>query len=253
MAAWPAASFASSGCPTEPGWDYTLGSGEGPDSWGTLFPVLCGAGVRQSPVNIVTKSAIGAQLPKLVFHYNIADVVTLDHDDQTLHGHGAGNYITIGKTKYLLENIHAHTPSEHTINGAGSPLELHFVHLSASGQYAVVGVLVNEGKPDTGIIDPPGESDPSDVDFKLTELIPKTRRYWNYDGSLTTPGPSPKTIGCPEVVLWVVMTRPITMSAAQIQAFRDSGFACWGTDNTARPVQSINNRLIFVSPASTDP
>lgn len=244
-----ASSVLAAGCPSEPeGWNYTS---QGPDVWKTAFPVLCGLGARQSPINIVTKSAVPAHLPKIEFHYNVANVVTLDHDDnQTLTGAQTGNFISIGGVRYFIHDIHAHTPSEHTINGNSYPLELHFVHESAAGQLAVVGVLVREGKANDGIIKPPSEADPSTVDFNLVDLIPKNRRYWSYDGSLTTPGADPTTLGCPEVVLWSVMTKPITMSADQIQAFRDSSFACWNTENNARPTQPINNRFVFVSPGS---
>jgi len=233
------------GCPTEPGWDYTT---NGPDTWGTLFPVLCGLGVRQSPINIDTSSVVRTNLPKLKFYYNVADVVTLDHDDQTLVGHGEGNYILIGNTRYDLVNIHAHTPGEHTIDRVRYPLELHLVHLSAAGQVAVVGVLVKEGRPNDGIIEPPSEQDPSSVDFKLVDLIPNSRQRFSYDGSLTSPGSNPTTIGCPETVLWMLMKKPIRMSADQIQAFEDSGYACWSTTNTARPVLPVNNRFVFYSP-----
>jgi len=188
-------------------------------------------------------------LPRLKFNYNVADVVTLDHDDQTLENHGAGNSIVLGGVQYNLINIHAHTPSEHTINGESFPLELHFVHVSQAGQIAVVGVFVREGKPDKDIIVPPSGSDPSTVNFKLTGLIPKNRARFSYDGSLTTPGPDPATIGCPETVLWTVMKQPIQMSADQIQAFEASGYACWSTNNTARPVQPVNNRFVFDSPS----
>jgi carbonic anhydrase len=85
------------------------------------------------------------------------------------------------------------------------------------------------------------------VDFKLVDLIPKNPSRWSYDGSLTTPGSDPDTLGCPEVVLWNVMIEPITMSTDQIDAFRDSGFACWETDNTARPVQPLTNRFVLFS------
>jgi carbonic anhydrase len=245
----PATGVSAAGCPHEPeGWDYT---DLGPATWNVNFAVLCGAGTRQSPINIQTKSAIPARLPKIKFHYNVADVVTLDHDDnQTLTGAQAGNYISLGGVQYFLYNIHAHTPSEHTINGNSYPLELHIIHKSAAGQLVVVAVLVREGKPETGIIDPPSEDDPSTVDFKLTDLIPRNRRYWSYDGSLTTPGATPTTLGCPESILWLVMTKSITMSADQLQAFKDSSFACWETENNARPTQPINNRLLFISPQS---
>ena len=157
------------GCPTEPGWDYTT---NGPETWGTLFPALCGLGVRQSPINIDPSSVISTSLPKLRFFYDVADVVTLDHDDQTLVGHGEDNYILIGNTQYVLFNIHAHTPSEHTINGKLYPLELHLVHVSSAGQLAVVGVLVEQGQANAGIIKPPTALDPSSVDFRLVDLLP---------------------------------------------------------------------------------
>jgi carbonic anhydrase len=232
------------GCPTEPGWDYTT---NGPDKWGSLFPALCGLGVRQSPINIDRSSAISTSLPKLRFVYNVADVVTLDHDDQTLVGHGEGNYILIGNTRYDLVNIHAHTPAEHTINGKRYPLELHFVHLSETGQFAAVGVLVESGQLNPGIIKPPSNGDPSTVDFNLVDLIPNNRQRFTYDGSLTTPGSDPTTVGCPETILFTVMNKPIQMSADQIKAFENSGFACWSTTNTARPVTPVNNRFVFFS------
>lgn len=235
--------LSAAGCPTEPGWDYTE---HGPATWGSLFPALCGRGVRQSPINIDPKGAISVRLPKLRFFYNVADVVTLDHDDQTLDGHGENNFIMIGKTRYNLFNIHAHTPAEHTINGKLYPLELHFVHVSQAGQLVVVGVLVEEGRANPGIIEAPSAQDPTTVDFRLVDLIPNNRRRYMYDGSLTSPGPD-ATLGCPETVLWSLMRKPIQMSASQIKAFEDSGFACWSTTNTARPVQPVNNRFVFFS------
>lgn len=235
---------AASGCPTEPGWDYTT---NGPATWGALFPALCGLGVRQSPINIHTSNVISVSLPKLRFFYNVADVVTLDHDDQTLVGHGEGNYIMIGNTRYDLFNIHAHTPGEHTIDGHTFPLELHFVHVSKAGQLAVVGVLVEEGQANGGIIELPNANDTSTVDFNLVDLIPNNRQRYTYDGSLTSPGSNPTTVGCPETVLWSLMKKPIQMSHDQIKAFEDSGFACWSTTNTARPVLPVNNRFVFFS------
>ena len=55
---------AAGGCPAEPGWNYTT---NGPDTWGTLFPVVCGLGVRQSPVNI-DPSTVAGQRTQVRWH-----------------------------------------------------------------------------------------------------------------------------------------------------------------------------------------
>lgn len=248
IVAVPTGAALAAGCPTEPDWSYT--GSTGPAFWNTLFPDQCGLGTRQSPINIVSSDAtMSSHLPKLTFHYFMSDVVTLDHDDnQKLVGAQTGNYIMIGETKYFLDNIHAHTPSEHTINGQRFPLELHFVNKSANGSLAAVGVLVEVGKPNPGIIEPPSYQDPSSVDFRLGDLIPSQRSYWRYNGGLTTPGEDATATRCPQGILWTVMTHPITMSADQIKAFEDSGYACWDTNDTARPVQPVNARFVLFSP-----
>ncbi len=67
------------------------------------------------------------------------------------------------------------------------------------------------------------------------------RRYYRYDGSLTTPP-------CYESVIWSVLTEPLKLSYNQLNAFRNlsdekNGFM----KNTYRPVQEIGTRKIFRS------
>lgn len=234
------------GCPKEPDWSYTLNDSDGPDKWNSLFPIQCGNGTRQSPFAIVTANTTRANLPKLVFHYNVADVVVLDHDDQVQLDHGAGNFITIGKTRYDLYNVHEHTPGEYRINGNKFPMEIHLVHKNPeTGQVAVVGVMVKAGKADKGVIEPPSSADPSAVDLKLTDLIPKKRNYVRFNGSLTTPGTDVNAPRCAEGLLWTEMLTPITMSPEQIAAFEDAAEACWGTKVTNRPLQPLNSRFVL--------
>ena len=47
---------------------------------------------------------------------------------------------------FRLVQFHFHRPSEHTVNGASFPMEVHFVHSNAAGNLAVVGVLMT-GRP----------------------------------------------------------------------------------------------------------
>ncbi len=243
----------AAGCPIEPDWSYGTGA-RGQANWNTLFPVLCGEGSQQSPFDIVTAGVTRAKLPKLTFHYNVADVVILDEDDQVEFNHGAGNFITIGKTVYNLINVHEHTPSEYTVNGQQFAAEIHLVHQNPStGQLAVVGVLVNAGAPNPGIIEGPSPSQPTAVDLKLTDLLPKKKNYARFNGSLTTPGTNPATTRCGESVLWTEMLSPITLSSSQISEFQDAAKACWGTDVTNRPVQPANNRFLLMAIPKVDP
>lgn len=241
----PQARVWAAGCPTEPDWSYT--GSNGPDQWNALFPTQCGNGSRQSPFAIVTANVTRARLPKLTFHYKIADVTVLDHDDQIQFNHGAGNFITIGKARYDLINVHEHTPGEYTLDGQQFPMEIHLVHENmATGQIAVVGVLVTSGKADPGVIEPPSSTDPSTVDLKLTDLIPKKKNYVRFNGSLTTPGSTTTPPRCAEGLLWTEMLTPISMSAEQIAAFEDSADACWGTRVTNRPLQPLNARFVLL-------
>ncbi len=235
----------ASGCPSEPDWSYS--GPNGPAFWSTLFPIMCGKGVLQSPFDIVTRghTVSPAKLPKLTFHYGVAQVTFLDHDDQIVIGHGQGNFIKIGNTEYELINIHVHTPSEYTKDGKQFPMEIHLVHQSPNGLLAVVGVLVSSGKKDSGVLEPPSEGDPSTVDLDLNNLIPNKKNYVRFVGSLTTPGNTTALPRCAEGVLWTEMLTPITMSQDQISAFEDSEEGCWGTRTTNRPVQPVNNRPIL--------
>lgn len=244
-----AANAMAQSCPSEPDWSYT--GDNGPTFWNELFPVLCGQGFLQSPIDIETgrdRNVIPAKLTKLTFHYDVAHVVFLDHDDQTENSHGQGNYITIGETRYNLINVHVHTTSEHTLDGKGYPMEIHLVHQSSDGLFAIVAVFVKSGSSNSGVITPPSEVDPSTVELDMTQLIPgDTKNYVQYTGSLTTPGSTTALPRCEEGIQWTVMLKPIAMSQDQIADFEDSEMGCWSTITTNRLTQPINNRPLLLN------
>lgn len=72
--------------------------------------------------------------------------------------------ININGTEYSLQQVHWHSPSEHTINGARYALELHMVHHSTDPNFnhsvAVIGLLHKLGAPDAFL-------------SKVTPFIPK--------------------------------------------------------------------------------
>lgn len=68
---------------------------------------------------------------------------------------------------------------------------------------------------------------------KETNLLPPTREYYAYSGSLTTPP-------CTEGVRWLVLKTPIQASAKQIEIFKKRVGPA-----TNRPVQPLNARKIL--------
>jgi carbonic anhydrase len=144
---------------------------------------------------------------------------------------------------FELVQFHFHAPSEHTIDGEFAPLEVHFVHKSASGQLAVLGVLVEEGEYDPlwePIIEnlPAGPDDPrrlENLSFDMSQLRPLPRRYFRYIGSLTTPP-------CSEGVEWAVVAEKQQISPEQMAAVVSNLHA------NNRPVQPLGEReLLLVS------
>ena len=79
--------------------------------------------------------------------------------------------------------------------------------------------------------------------FNVKQLLgeERLRRYYRYDGSLTTPP-------CYESVIWTVLHEPIQLSLKQLNAFRslhDEEKDILA--NTFRPVQPLGTRKLFRS------
>jgi len=72
---------------------------------------------------------------------------------------------------------------------------------------------------------------PPDLAIDPATLLPASRNYYTYMGSLTTPP-------CSEGVLWLVMKQPVQVSTEQINIFSRL------YKNNARPIQPAAGRLI---------
>ncbi len=218
-------------------WSYEHGIT--PTHWGEVAPI-CATGKHQSPVALSTKQA-KAQSPEQPLEISwskvAGELVDTGHSDQ--ENLPPGNFITYGGTKYELQQFHFHSPSEHTIDGKRAPMEVHFVHKSADGKLAVVGILLKQGTapsplaPVLTALPPPGEKKTVEVD--LPALLPNDRRHFAYAGSLTTPP-------CSEDVQWIVMVSEDTVSKAEIDGFH-ARYA-----KNARPVQLLRGRTIAIAP-----
>lgn len=120
-------------------------------------------------------------------------------------------------TTYDLLQFHFHTPSEHTVDGNAYPAEVHFVHAAEDGSLAVIGVFIEDGAASDALApfwdDLSAIEDAPVEDIDVDALLPGDKTYYTYNGSLTTPP-------CSEIVTWLVMQSPITMSTEQLDALR---------------------------------
>ena len=236
LAACPVCASAAMGQTAAPHWGY---EGErGVTKWGEMDSRFkaCAVGGEQSPINL-TRS-IRARVDRLSINWKrqALDVVNNGHTIQA--NVKDGSVLTIGKSKYGLKQFHFHTPSEHAFDGKRTAMEAHFVHAAADGRLAVVGVLMTAGRRHRGFseimkVAPKKEGEAKlDAAFDAARFLPKSREYYRYEGSLTTPP-------CSEIVEWNVFDKTIEVAAADIDAFK----AIFPMN--ARPLQEINRRFLL--------
>lgn len=221
-------------------WSYA--GEDGPEHWGELSADfhMCRDGQNQSPINL--QHNIDAELAELVFEYYSSP------GEATNNGHSiqidveAGSFLKIPSLdrSFELKQFHFHSPSEHTIEGQSYAMEMHFVHADENGALAVVGVMINVGQENPVLKEmryfmpeQSGENEKAPIGIEETDLLPPTRDYYYYSGSLTTPP-------CSEGVAWIVLKDPIEASLEQIARFKEQVGA-----TTNRPVQPHNARMIL--------
>jgi carbonic anhydrase len=221
-------------------WSYE--GEEGPKHWTELDPVnnaSCSGGTMQSPIDIT--EAAGEDLADPEFAYQPISPLMIVNNGHTVQVNSpAGNTVVIDGTPFELLQFHFHTPSEHTIDGESQAMDLHLVHSSADGSPAVIALMLREGE-ENAALKPVFEAMPvmagpvqevaGTVD--LNALLPTTLTTYRYSGSLTTPP-------CTEGVAWTLLTEPVDVSPAQIEAFQTIVGA------NARPVQPINDRDVEI-------
>ena len=217
-------------------WGYE--GDRGPAHWGSLDAAFstCGAGTAQSPIDLA--GGTDGDFAAIEFDYgaHLATVVNTGHTIQVNVDPGSG--ITLGGTRYELLQFHFHHGSEHTVGGVRLPMEMHLVHRSDRGALAVVGVLLGAGAANEALA-PIWERIPSQRQLGRGSAgrgsgggaAAGTATAWRYRGSLTTPP-------CTEGVAWIVMSEPVTLSAAQIAAFG----ALYARNY--RPVQPLGRRTL---------
>ncbi|MBD2420471.1 carbonic anhydrase family protein [Anabaena cylindrica FACHB-243] len=219
-----------------PHWSY--GGAANPTKWSQISTefAMCELGRDQSPINI--DDAVQGTPINIEFNYKPTPLSVVNNGHTVQVNYKSGSTININGEKYELLQFHFHTPSEHTISGKASALELHLVHRNGKGQLAVVGVMMAKGTTNPLIeqiwkhIPAAGKNNiVQNSTISAANLLPKNKAYFSYTGSLTTPP-------CSESVKWNVLAEPIQVSEEQIEAFQNL------YQVNARPVQPINGRRI---------
>jgi len=218
-------------------WSYS--GPTGPDHWAELSPeyAACGIGFNQSPIDIT--GTVEADLDMLNFDYH-SGATSIINNGHTLQVNVApGNWLRIGDDEFQLLQYHAHSPSEHQVDGELFPLEEHFVHQNESGALAVVSVLYRAGEFNEhlgrlGTAAPTEINQPAllDVDITAYELYADHDSYYRYNGSLTTPP-------CTEGVRWFVLKAVGHIALEQAENF----VQLIGED--ARGPQPLNARIVL--------
>ncbi len=205
-------------------WNY-----ENPEKWDRISEV-CLHGKSQSPINITDKKT--NTFPKEIKYNNLSANKILNNGHTIQLNFSQDVFLDYDNKKYKLLQVHFHAPAEHVINGKNYDFEAHFVHQTAEGDFAVVGVLYKIGKENKDLNailkDAPSTEQKIDINkkFKLSTLLPKTKEFYSYSGSLTTPP-------CTEGVKWIVMKEVLEVSKKQIEMFQKSV----GLEKTNRPIQ----------------
>jgi carbonic anhydrase len=222
-----------------PHWTYE--GSTGPEHWGELTPEFrsCSLGMEQTPIDI--DSAIRAETGQLDIAFVPVPGKVINNGHTIQVNCGPGSHSVIAGTRYDLLQFHFHHPSEHLLSGKAFQMECHFVHKSAAGALAVVGVFINPGATNRALA-PVWDVMPAVAggeatlagSFDPAALLPDQRSYYRYAGSLTTPP-------CSEGITWTVFGAPIEASTAQITKFAAL------FPNNARPVQGRNRRFLLES------
>lgn len=217
-------------------WSY---EGDGnPSLWGRLRPeyATCATGRRQSPIDL--RHGIAVDLEPIQFFYQPSAYRVIDSVRQLQLAIYGGGLMVMGK-QYRLTRIHLHHPAEFTINGQSFDMEAQLLHQADDGKTAIVSVLLEQGTENPVIqaalnnlpLESGGEVAPPGQAIDVSQLLPASKNYYTFMGSLTQPP-------CTEDVLWMVLKQPQQVSLEQLSILRRL------YRPNARPVQPAFGRII---------
>ncbi|PWB95530.1 carbonic anhydrase [Methylosinus sporium] len=213
-------------------WTY-----DDPEHWGAHDETAkaCSLGAEQSPIDLTDAVKADTRPPKLGWKPQAFEIVNNGH---TIQANAAGGVAELGGRKFELKQFHFHTPSEHALGGKRLAMEAHFVHAGDNGDLLVVGSFLVAGAPNKAfsavMAAAPKEEGKAALKAPLdaSALLPKGKKFFRYEGSLTTPP-------CSEVAHWNVFAEPVAVAQADIDAFKTL------FPMNARPLQPTHRRIVL--------
>ncbi len=227
-------------------------------------------GLNQTPINITVNNTVKYKSDEPIFNYTSTvwdaktKTVTVDgKTESTLQVSPIDktkNYVLLGKKngtekfKFVLDQFHFHTESEHAIQGKREWMEVHMVHIDkmdinnpTDDKYLVIGVMIKKGAPNSAmeslIKTLPTNGAPVEVkDFNTMDFIPTNKNlFYQYYGSLTTPSAGDANPDeYKEGLTWILFKGFKTVSQSQFDKYKSVY-----TEHNARPIQALNNRIIY--------
>ena len=150
---------------------------------------LAASAAAQSPIDL--GGATGNDLPGPEPWYSRTAATRFGTEWGMVLHFEAGSAVQIDGHPYELVQAHTHAPSEHTLDGRRFPAELHLVHRHASGQVAILAVLLDEGpeNPELAPLLPPWPQPDREEELEAVStiaLLPASFACYRYEGSITT-------------------------------------------------------------------
>ena len=226
----------NSALPPNTAWAYA-GNG-GPDNWSKLKAeyATCASGRRQSPIDLA--DGIAVDLEPIQFNYSPAPFLVVDSGRNLQVAVYGGGLTLLGKS-YELMRIQFHRPSEISVGGKVFDMDAQLMHKAADGKLLIVAVPLERGSENPLVqmalnnvpLEPGGDVMPPAQNIDLNRLLPESRRYFTFMGSLTTPP-------CTEDVVWVVIKQPQSVSPEQLAIFQRL------YPPNARPLQAAFGRIV---------
>jgi len=180
----------------------------------------------RSPINFSRSMMIERSLENVQFKYNSRTPLSLDLRGGRMVKGGRRvalkilqeNNLVIQGKPFRLVFIDFKNPSEHAIEWKHFPVEVQLVHKNEIDQQIIVVVIflqlnsrhpVDKHPMFSRLLHVLGGQDPRLEDINFMNLLPKSRSYFWYEGSLTVP---PYTNN----VTWIVYQQPIDVAQGQL-------------------------------------